>query len=76
MTVKEYFPVIFGVLKDVRVIGTVIVMLLVIEFAKYVTTYKKKPKKPKVKKAAAAPAPKEEKKEEKAEEGGEAVEGK
>ena len=76
MTVKEYFPVIFGVLKDVRVIGTVIVMLLVIEFAKYVTTYKKKPKKPKVKKAAAAPAPKEEKKEEKAEEGGEAAEGK
>ena len=76
MTIKEYFPVIFGVLKDLRVIGTVIVMLLVIEFAKYVTTYKKKPKKPKVKKGAAAPAPKEEKKEEKAEEGGEAAEGK
>ena len=76
MTIKEYFPIIFGVLKDLRVIGTVIVMLLVIEFAKYVTTYKKKPKKPKVKKGAAAPAPKEEKKEEKAEEGGEAAEGK
>ena len=47
MTVKEYFPVIFGVLKDFRVIGTVIVMIIVIEFAKFVTTYKKKPAKPK-----------------------------
>lgn len=66
MTIKEYFPVIFGVLKDLRVIGTVIVMILVIEFAKYVTTYKKKPPKPKKAKAPkAAPAPKEEKKEEK-----------
>lgn len=70
MTIKEYFPVIFGVLKDLRVIGTVIVMILVIEFAKYVTTYKKKPPKPKKAKAPkAAPAPKEEKKEEKPAEG-------
>ena len=70
MTIKEYFPVIFGVLKDFRVIGTVIVMILVIEFAKYVTTYKKKPPKPKKAKAPkAAPAPKEEKKEEKPAEG-------
>ena len=71
MTIKDYIPVILGVLKDFRVIGTVIVMILVIEFAKYVTTYKKKPPKPKGKKAAkAAPAPKtEEKKEEKPAEG-------
>ena len=70
MTIKEYFPVIFGVLKDFRVIGTVIVMILVTEFAKYVTTYKKKPPKPKKAKAPkAAPAPKEEKKEEKPAEG-------
>ena len=62
MTIKEYFSVIFGVLKDLRVIGTVIVMIIVIEFAKFVTTYKKKPAKPKGKKAPkAAPAPKEEK---------------
>jgi hypothetical protein len=62
MTIKEYFSVIFGVLKDFRVIGTVIVMIIVIEFAKFVTTYKKKPSKPKGKKAPkAAPAPKEEK---------------
>ena len=72
MTIKDYFPVIFGVLKDFRVIGTVIVMILVIEFAKFVTTYKKKPPKAKAKKAAAAPAPKEEKKEEKPAEGVEA----
>ena len=62
MTIKDYFPVIFGVLKDFRVIGTVIVMIIVIEFAKFVTTYKKKPPKPKGKKAPKpAPAQKEEK---------------
>ena len=62
MTIKDYFPVILGVLKDLRVIGTVIVMILVIQFAKYVTTYRKKPPKPKKAKAPkAAPAPKEEK---------------
>ena len=72
MTIKDYFPVIFGVLKDFRVIGTVIVMILVIEFAKFITTYKKKPPKKKVKKGAAQ-APKEEKKEEKPAEGGEAA---
>jgi len=66
MTIKEYFSVILGVLKDFRVIGTLIVMILVIEFAKFVTTYKKKPAKPKGKKAPkAAPAPKEEKKDDK-----------
>ncbi len=73
MTIKEYFPVILGVLKDFRVIGTVIVMILVIQFAKFVTTYRKKPPKPKVKKGAAAPAKKEEKKEEKPAEGSEAA---
>ena len=50
MAIKDYFPVILGVLKDFRVIGTVIVMILVIEFAKFVTTYKKKPPKKKGKK--------------------------
>lgn len=66
MTIKEYFSVILGVLKDFRVIGTLIVMILVIEFAKFVTTYKKKPAKPKGKKAPkTAPAPKEEKKDDK-----------
>ena len=73
MAIKDYFPVILGVLKDFRVIGTVIVMILVIQFAKYVTTYKKKPPKPKGKKAPKPEAaPKEEKKEEKKEEGAEA----
>ena len=50
MTVKEYIPVILGVLKDFRVIATVIAMLLVIEFSKFVTTYRKKPPKKKKKK--------------------------
>ena len=71
MTIKNYIPLILGVLKDFRVIGTVIVMILVIEFAKFVTTYRKKPPKPKNKKAPkAAPAPKaDEKKDEKSAEG-------
>lgn len=71
MTIKDYIPLILGVLKDFRVIGTVIVMILVIEFAKFVTTYRKKPSKPKNKKAPkAAPAPKaDEKKDEKSAEG-------
>lgn len=71
MTIKDYIPLILGVLKDFRVIGTVIVMILVIEFAKFVTTYRKKSPKPKNKKAPkAAPAPKaDEKKDEKSAEG-------
>lgn len=71
MTIKDYIPLILGVLKDFRVIGTVIVMILVIEFAKFVTTYRKKPPKPKNKKAPkAVPAPKaDEKKDEKSAEG-------
>ena len=69
MTIKDYFPVIFGVLKDFRVIGTVIVMIIVIEFAKFVTTYKKKPPKPKKGKA---PKPALPPKEEKPAEGGDA----
>ena len=72
MTIKDYFPIIFGVLKDLRVIGTVIVMLLVIECAKFVTTYKKKPPKTKKGKAAKeAPAPKAEEKPAENAEGGE-----
>jgi len=66
MTIKEYIPLILSVLKDFRVIGTVIVMLFVIKFAKFVTTYRKKPPKAKGKKGpkpAPAAAPKEEKKE-------------
>ena len=75
MAIKDYISVILGVLKDFRVIGTVIAMIVVIEFAKFVTTYKKKPPKPKGKKAPKpAPAPKEEKKEENKEEASDAEE--
>ena len=57
MSIKQYMHLILGVLSDLRVIGTVIVCILVISFAKYITTYKKKPPKPKKKKAAPEPAP-------------------
>ena len=59
MSIKEYMDIIFGVLKSPYVIGTVIVMILVIKFAKYVASYKKKPPKPKNKKVAktSTPAP-------------------
>lgn len=52
MSMKEYMDIIIGVLKNPYVIGTVIVMILVIEFAKYVASYKKKPPKVKTKKGA------------------------
>ncbi len=68
MSFKEILPIAIAVLKDFRVIGTVLAMLFVISFANYIIRYKKKPPKPKVKKAKAAPAPKPEPKKE---EGGE-----
>lgn len=50
MKLNEYLPIILGVLKSPIVIGTVIAMLIVISFAKYVCNYTKKPPKPKGKK--------------------------
>jgi hypothetical protein len=69
MSFKEYFSLIFSVLKDFRVIGTIAVMIIVIEFAKFVTTYKKKPPRPRKRKAPKSSPPQapEEKKEENAE---------
>ncbi len=63
MSIKEYFSLIIHVITNLKVILTVVVMLLVIEFAKFITTYKKKPPKPKVKKEK-TPAPKPEEKKE------------
>lgn len=60
MSLKEYFSLFLSVLKDFRVIITVVVLLLVIEFAKFITTYTKKAAKPKTKKRKAAPTPAEE----------------
>lgn len=57
MGVKEVFPVIFGVLKDPRVIGTAVVTVVVMEFAKFIANYRKKPAKPKPVKAAPPPKP-------------------
>lgn len=50
MKLSDYLPIILDVLKSPIVIGTVIVMLIVISFAKYVCTYTKKPSKKKAKK--------------------------
>lgn len=71
MGTSNFFKVILGVLLDWHVIVTVVAMLLVIEFAKFVANYTKKPPRPKVKKNknAPAPKPKKEKKEESGEEG-------
>lgn len=65
MKLNEYLPIILGVLKSPIVIGTVIAMLIVISFAKYVCNYTKKPPKTKGKKNKAVspaqnPAPAEE----------------
>lgn len=59
MSVKELIPVILGVIKDIRVIITIIAMLVVIEFATFVINYTKKAPKPKKQKnSKKAPAPK------------------
>ena len=50
MNSKDYMDIILGVITDFRVIGTVVVMILVIEWAKFVASYKKRPPKPKKKK--------------------------
>lgn len=67
MKIKDFFNLVFGVLKDWRVIVTIVVMLFVMWAANFILTYKKKPRKAKKgkKTAEAAPAkPAEEKKEE------------
>lgn len=55
-------PLILQVLKDFRVIATVIAMILIVKFAKFIATYRKKPpkslkSKPKTVKKAPAKAP-------------------
>lgn len=45
MNIKEMFPLILQVLKDYRVIVTVIAMILVIKFAKFIASYRKKSRK-------------------------------
>ncbi len=46
-----------GVITDIRVIITIVAALFIIEFAKFVTSYKKKPPRPKKVKAPKAPPP-------------------
>lgn len=74
MSFKETFSVILKVLSDFRVIGTVIVMLLIVEFAKFITNYTKKAPKPKKEKKSAAPVSPAPAAQPEATEGGETVE--
>lgn len=56
----NYVQLILGVIKDIRVIVTIIAALFIVEFAGFVVSYRKKapkPKKAKPAKAAAAAAP-------------------
>ncbi|MBR4791035.1 MAG: hypothetical protein IKX70_00790 [Treponema sp.] len=69
MNIKAFIAVVSSVLKDWRVIVTLVAMLFMMWAANFILKYKKKPKKQKKQKAAPAPAPKqEEKKEESSEE--------
>ena len=69
MSIKEFFAIVTSILKDWRVIVTLVVMLFVMWAANFILKYKKKPKKSKKSKAPKPEAPKpEEKKEEKQEE--------
>ena len=60
MKIKAFFDVVGSVLKDWRVIVTLVAMLFVMGAANFILKYKKKPKKPKKEKAPKPEAPKEE----------------
>ena len=51
----NYVQLILGVIKDIRVIATIIAALFIVEFAGFVASYRKKAPKPKKAKAAKAP---------------------
>ena len=50
----NYVQLVMGVITDIRVIGTIVAALFIVEFAKFVTSYKKKPARPKKPKAPKA----------------------
>ena len=55
MSVKEYLCIVLEILRNWKVIATVVAMLLIIAFSNFVVKYKRKAKKGKKKKIAAAP---------------------
>ena len=57
MKIKEFFALVFSVIKDWRVIVTLVLMLFVMWAANVIVTYKKKPKKSKKGKAPKAEKP-------------------
>ena len=67
MKIKAFFDIVATVLKDWRVIVTLVVMLFVMWAANFILKYKKKPRKAKKAKAPKQEAPKPEEKEKKEE---------
>ena len=57
MKFKDFFALVVSVIKDWRVIVTLVAMLFVMWAANVIITYKKKPRKSKKQKAAPAAAP-------------------
>ena len=68
MKIKEFFAIVASILKDWRVIVTLVVMLFVMWAANFILKYKKKPRKAKKGKAPKPEAPKPEEKKEEAKE--------
>lgn len=50
MKLEEFIPIFLEVIKDWRVIVTIVAMFFVVSVAKYVITYRKKPRKQKASK--------------------------
>lgn len=69
-----FFPLVWSVLKDPRVIFITILMILFVSIGNYVVTYRKKVHIPKQKKKAPAPAPAPKPEENNGEQDGEAAE--
>lgn len=57
LTIKDYIPIFLTLIKDWRVIITIVAMITIISFANFVVRYKKHPQKTKSKKSVAAPKP-------------------
>lgn len=58
MKINDFIPIFLEVIKDWRVIATIIVMIFVVSITKSIMTYRRKPKKVKISKKN-TPMPKE-----------------
>ena len=57
MSLKDIFPILFSVMKNKYVIWTAVVVLIYLEFVRYVIYYRKRPKRQKNKKKIIAAPP-------------------